>query len=97
MNIALEAMTGMPMGRKKTRRGRRRGKGDSNPHTHLSKCHHALKAGDHAAVKRHAFDLIKALPAQEREELVEKLEIVETKPSQSGSAKLAMLLRGRKK
>jgi hypothetical protein len=101
MNFALETMTGMPMGKKKTRRGRRR-KGDSNPHTHLSKCHHALKSGDHAAVKRHAFDLIKSLPVQERGELIETMEKAveakpEPKPSASGSARLALLLKGRKK
>ncbi len=103
MNMALEQMTGMPMGKKKTRRGRRRGKGD-NPGTHLTRCHHALKAGDHAAVKRHAFELIKSLPASERAELVKEMKVSgpegspskPSAPSVTGAAKLAMALRKKK-
>lgn len=97
----MASMIGDNGGRKKTRRGRRRGKGEGPQH-HLTKAHHALKAGDHAAVKRHAFDLIKSLPASEREDLIEELAPTKSepakaaaKPSLSGSAKLAMMLKGR--
>lgn len=58
------AMTGMPVGRKKTRRGPRKSKSagvSKNPHDHLKNLQGALEADDHHGARKHAFHLIGAL------------------------------------
>lgn len=56
-------LSGMPRGKKKTRRGR--GKGKSHPpQHHLDNAKASFEAGDHAAAKGHAFSFIKALPGK---------------------------------
>lgn len=61
---AMGAMTGMPVGRKKTRRGPRKSKSagvSKNPHDHLKNLQGALDGDDHQAARKHAFHLIGAL------------------------------------
>lgn len=61
---AMGAMTGMPVGRKKTRRGPRKSKNagvSKNPHDHLKNLQGALAADDHHAARKSAFHLIRAL------------------------------------
>ena len=96
--------TGMPTGRKKTRRGRRARKGGKSPHLCLNDAHTALAKGDTAGVKAAAFALIKALPAAERpavESALVEADVLDTpkapKAGPSGAAKLAALLRTKKR
>lgn len=69
---SVEALTGLPSGKKPTHRGRRsRGKG-SKPHPpkaqqHLSALNHAMDAGDHAKAKTSALHLANALHAATRQ------------------------------
>lgn len=62
---ALESMTGMPSGKKKTRRGGGRHKGSAKPKLSAQDHHNALNAamkkGDHAGAKISALHLAKAL------------------------------------
>lgn len=62
---SMESMTGMPTGKKKTRRGKRsRGAASApaHPHSHLDNARKAHDDGDHAGAKRHAFAFVKSLP-----------------------------------
>lgn len=64
----LASLTGMPSGaspKKKTRRGRRKGRQmESDPTAHLSAARQAMEAGDHATAKKHAFALVRSLHAK---------------------------------
>lgn len=59
-------MSGMPSGKKKTRRGGRgRAKGPvGDPNKHLANVQAALQADDHATAKTHAFALMRSLHAK---------------------------------
>lgn len=64
---SMESMTGMPVGKKKTRRGKR-ARGNTvntanSPTAHLDNAKKAHAAGDHAEAKRHAFAFVKSLPS----------------------------------
>jgi hypothetical protein len=57
------AMTGMPLGKPKTRRGGRKGRG---PDHHMANLQAAMKTGDHGAAKSHALSLANALHASSK-------------------------------
>lgn len=61
-------MTGMPMGKKRTRRGKRKGKGAHAEHmAHMAEMKRCVECQDHKGAKNAAFRFIKALPADEME------------------------------
>ena len=61
-------MTGMAMGKKRTRRGKRRGKGPHAEHLqHMAEMKRCVECQDHKGAKNAAFKFIKALPADEAE------------------------------
>lgn len=53
-----QAMTGLPIGKKKTRRGGRKNRG---PEHHMENLKQAMKSGDHGSAKSHALSLANAL------------------------------------
>ena len=60
------AMLGMPSGRKKTRRGKRKSSASvepKDPKHHLGKLHEAMDCDDHETARRCAFSLIRTLRA----------------------------------
>lgn len=85
------AMTGMPVGRKKTRRGPRKHASagvSKDPHDHMHNLKGALESDDHHGARKHAFHLIRSLrpssdtPAEE----VGESPAVDTKAEESAEA-----------
>lgn len=65
-----DPMTGLPIGKKKTRRGKRRGAGSAAHAEHLqhmTEMKRCVECQDHKGAKNAAFKFIKALPADEPE------------------------------
>ena len=56
--IDYQAMTGLPIGKKKTRRGGRKNRG---PEHHMENLQKAMKTGDLGSAKSHALSLASAL------------------------------------
>lgn len=65
-----EHFSGLPMGKKRTRRGKRKGKGQHAEHMqHLAEMKRCAECQDHKGAKNAAFRFIKALPADEMEQM----------------------------
>lgn len=58
----ISAISGIPSGKRKTRRGNRRKAGPvGKPHEHLANATAAIKANDHGTARKHGFAFIRSL------------------------------------